>query len=149
TLLPSIPSFRSVFRFGDACHCRLHSGSVRWCRDISFRFSGPKIPHESSVLDIYAIAGPLAEPIGVRRMHSKECHRRDLYMRIDGDEPVDSVFFDDPDFTLICRTDLLGSEPFINTAAYLGRLYREQGDRFVGGLRGAFAIVLYDHNQRT
>jgi asparagine synthase (glutamine-hydrolysing) len=101
------------------------------------------------VLDIYAIAGPLAEPVGAKRTHFKECHRRDLYMRIDGDEAVDAFFFDDPDFTLICRADLLGSEPLINTAAYLGRLYREQGDRFVVGLRGAFAVILYDHNQRT
>ena len=99
--------------------------------------------------DLYAVMGPLAEPIGAKRTHFKECHRRDLYVRIDGDEPVDSLFFDDPDFTLICRADLLGSEPFINTAAHLGRLYREQGDRFVCGLRGAFAIILYDHNQGT
>src|ERR1041385_5638802 len=101
--------------------------------------------------DLYAITGPGAEVPGSanRRKHFKECRRRDLYMRVEGDGPVDPHFFDSVEFTLICRGDWVGCEMPGNVAAHLGRLYRDKGDSFVRGLRGSFAIVLYDHNQRT
>src|SRR5215813_10369338 len=103
------------------------------------------------MLDLCAITGPAFEsPIYTHhRKHSKEFCRHNVYMRIDGDQPVNPFFFDDPDWTLICRADLFEPRSFINVAAYLGGLYRDQGDRFVCGLHGTFAIILYDHNQRT
>jgi asparagine synthase (glutamine-hydrolysing) len=103
------------------------------------------------MLDIYAITGRATEvPVLMnRRKHQRECRRRGIYMRIEGDGPVESLFCDYPDLTLICRADLLASCSSTNVAAYLVRLYREQGDLFVSGLRGTFAIVLYDHNHKT
>jgi asparagine synthase (glutamine-hydrolysing) len=72
-----------------------------------------------------------------------------MFMSIVGNEPVDSLFSDDPEVTLICRADLLLPERVPNIAAQLVRLYRESGDRFVASLRGTFAIILYDHIHRT
>jgi len=100
--------------------------------------------------NLYAVTGRAAEFAvdGDCRKNYRECRRRNVYMRIDGDEPVESFFFDDSDYSLICRADLLESES-INVAAYLCRLYREKGDRFVNDLRGTFAVILYDHKERA
>src|SRR5262245_33851886 len=83
------------------------------------------------------------------RKHYKECRRRDVYMRIEGDRAVESFLFNDPELTLICRADLLGAPSSEPPASCLARLYRERGDRFVNALRGTFAIILYDHSHRV
>ena len=103
------------------------------------------------MLDICAVTGRAADApfLKNRRQYHRECRRRGVYLRIEGDKPVDMLFFDDPDLTLICRADLIAPSPMSNVAAYLGRLYREQGDAFVSGLQGSFAIVLYEHSRRT
>src|SRR5262249_32367813 len=95
--------------------------------------------------------GPTAEPWFQTGHFTQyqECRRREIYMRIEGDQEVNSFFFDDPGLTLICSTDLLGSSSLKHVASHLAGLYRTQGDGFVCGLRGTFAIVLYDHDQRT
>lgn len=101
--------------------------------------------------DLFAITGRASETT-VRlhgRKNYRECKRRNVYMRIDGDQTVDSLFYDDPELTLICRSDLLSSERYIDVAAYLAGLYRQQGDRFARELRGTFAIVLFDHRHQT
>ena len=86
---------------------------------------------------------------GTPRPHHAECHRRNVSMRVEGDELVGSFLFDDPELTLVCRVDLLAQKPATSVAAHLAGLYRQYGDAFINRLRGTFAIVLYDHNQRT
>src|SRR5262249_34330286 len=54
----------------------------------------------------------------------------------------------DPGLTLACRADLLVNKSDTNVAEYVARQYREQGDSFVSRLRGTFAIILYDHENR-
>jgi asparagine synthase (glutamine-hydrolysing) len=104
------------------------------------------------MLDLCAITGDLKiiSPSNTRK-HSKECRRSDVYMRVEGDVPVDSFLYADPDVTLICRADLLdpASQSTMNVASHLCGLYREQGDGFVNTLSGTFAIILYDHRHRT
>src|SRR5262245_66237890 len=103
------------------------------------------------MLDLCAITG-LAAQSRVRanpRKHYKECRRDGVYMRIEGDRPVSAFFLDATEWTLICCASLHCPESHSNVAAYLGGLYRERGDGFACGLRGTFAIILYDHNQRT
>jgi asparagine synthase (glutamine-hydrolysing) len=103
------------------------------------------------MLDLCAITGRASEaPFSTDpRKHARQWRRRELFMSIEGDQPLDSLFLDDPELTLICRADLLEPESGPNVAAYLGRLYRAQGDKFVAAIRGTFAIVLYDHERRT
>src|SRR5215472_12675814 len=103
------------------------------------------------MLDLCAITDPKSEaPVwGNHRKYYRRCRHRDIFMSVEGDQPVDSLFFDDPELTLICRADLLTSDPVPKVAAHLGRLYRDHGDEFVCSLRGTFAIILYDHNHRT
>jgi asparagine synthase (glutamine-hydrolysing) len=103
------------------------------------------------MLDLFAITGRAAEsPVRTHhRKYYKECRRRDVYMRIEGDEPVNTFFLDAPEWSLICCADLLEPDSVTNVAAHLGGLYCAQGDQFVCGLHGTFAIILYDHNQRT
>ncbi len=102
------------------------------------------------MLDLYATTGRATEfGDASRPVFYKECRRPNVYMRIEGDLPVDSFFFDDPELTLVCRADLLALETPSNLAAHLANLYRQKEDGFVRGLRGTFAIVLYDHNQRA
>ena len=62
---------------------------------------------------------------------------------------MSSFFWDDPDLTLIFRGDLLESGSWPNIAVHLAELYRAQKDRFVSGLRGSFAIIVYDHNDHA
>lgn len=111
----------------------------RWATDAARAF-----------MDLFAITGPASETtVGANlRKHSSECRQRNVYMRIESDRPVSSFHFYDPQLALICHADLLGSPPTVNLAAHLAKLYREQGVRFVCGLRGTFAIILYDHAQR-
>src|SRR5262245_33203979 len=103
------------------------------------------------MLDLCAITGRAAEfPVGSnQRKYYIEFWRRDVFMQVNSDQPVNAFFFDGPDCTLICRADLLEPDSCINIAAYLAGLYRIEGDRFVSGLHGTFAIILYDHTQRT
>src|SRR5262245_54672087 len=110
------------------------------------------------MLELCAIAGPAADargrlqlevPGGVSRGQYHECRRRDVYLFIQGDQPLDQFWFEDPEITVICRADLLSSAPAVHVAAAVARMYREKGDRFVCELRGAFGIILYDHNSRT
>src|SRR5262249_39526411 len=60
---------------------------------------------------------------------------------------------DSPKFSLICRADLLNGESPISgqvnggAAGYLAELYHQHGDSFVNSVRGAFAIVIYDHDK--
>jgi asparagine synthase (glutamine-hydrolysing) len=105
----------------------------------------------SFMLNFIAITGHADEvPVWpTHRRYHHECRRRDVFMWIEGDQPVNRAYFEDPELTLICSADLLESHAFSNVAAYLAKLYRERGDQFVTGLRGTFAVVLYDHNQRT
>jgi len=102
-------------------------------------------------MDLLTLTGSAAEsPTAPSRgKHVKECRRRNVYMRVEGDRPVAPFFFDDSGLTLVCRTDLLSQQGVHHVAEHLARLYRKQGDGFVSELRGAFAIVLYDHVQRT
>src|SRR5262245_47981118 len=78
--------------------------------------------------------------------YRKECTRADAHLAVVGDRPVDSLFFDSPEVTLICRADLLTQ---YSSAAELARLYLQQGDDFVTRLRGTFAIVLYDYKSKA
>ena len=98
-----------------------------------------------------AITGRVAEvPVSVNhRKYSKECRRGSVRMWIDGDSPVDCLVFDDPGLTLVCCVDLFKLDSSTSTAAYLAASYREKGDDFVPGLRGTFAIILYDHTCNT
>jgi asparagine synthase (glutamine-hydrolysing) len=102
------------------------------------------------MLDLFAIVGPAAAgPIRTtRRSHVRQTQLGQVYLSVEGDTFIDPLFFEDSQVTLVCRTDLLSSTPVANTAAHLVRLYREQGDSFASGLRGSFAIILYDHKQR-
>jgi asparagine synthase (glutamine-hydrolysing) len=78
-----------------------------------------------------------------------------LSMSVSGDEPIESFVYDSPDFSIICRTDLLirdsllGAEANSHPARYVAQLYERQGDSYVRGLRGAFAIILYDKKLRV
>ena len=98
-----------------------------------------------------AITGPRSEaPVSWNHpKYFRECRRHNVRMWIDGNGPVECLVFDDPELTLVCCGDLFGLEPSANIAAYLARSYREKGDGFVAGLRGTFAIVLYDHSCHT
>jgi len=108
------------------------------------------------MFELYAIAGGGVEqrrfsPQRTPANHPKhrECSHRNLYMRIEGDEPVSDFIFENSEVTVICRTDLLISPKPVNTAAYIAKRYQEHGDAFVPALRGSFAIILYDHQTDT
>src|SRR5436305_5847631 len=102
------------------------------------------------MFDLLAITGRAAEVSGPsRRQFYAECRRPNMYMSVEADQPVDSFFFDNAELTLVCRADLLVSEKSFNVAAHLANLYEQKGDGFVRDLRGTFAILLYDHRQRT
>lgn len=90
-------------------------------------------------------------PVEIRAIHHKECRRDNVHMAVTDDRPVDSLFFDSPEFSLICRADLLGvdSQSRVSPGVHLARLYKQQGDTFVRGLRGTFAIIVYDHGTGT
>src|SRR4051812_18114499 len=99
------------------------------------------------MLDLFAIIGGAADAPTrtTRRKHARQSCLRQVIMSVEGDEPVDHLFFEDSELTLICRTDLLSSTAGAdsathNSAAQLARLYRGQGDKFVSELRGCFAI---------
>jgi asparagine synthase (glutamine-hydrolysing) len=87
----------------------------------------------------------------IRAVYQKEAQLGTLYMAVTGDHSVDSFFFKCPEFSLICRADLLGldSPARASTALRLGSLYRQHGDSFICGLSGTFAIIVYDNNTRT
>src|SRR4051794_24628724 len=103
------------------------------------------------MIDLCAIAGLNADvPVStIHRKHTRHSRRGEMFMSIEADQLVDSLFFDDPELTLICRADLLAPERASNVAAHLARLYRETGDKFVSALRGTFAVILFDHKSRT
>jgi asparagine synthase (glutamine-hydrolysing) len=61
---------------------------------------------------------------------------------------MDASLHDTGNVTIVCRTDLIAPSRD-NTASQIAEMYRQQGDRFVLGLRGSFAIILYDHAQNA
>jgi len=78
-----------------------------------------------------------------------------LSMTVSGDEPIKRFVYDSPDFSIICRADLLtldsvpDAEANSHPAHYVAQLYERQGDSFVRDLRGTFAIILYDKKLRA
>src|SRR5262245_57091114 len=78
----------------------------------------------------------------------KEFRRDDLCMLVKYDRPIDAIFFDGPEFSLICRADLLRSDS-ASPAECLAQLYAAQGDSFAVKLRGTSAIIVYDYRTRT
>src|SRR4030095_6004689 len=102
------------------------------------------------MIDLYARIGTDAaeNELPAIGRYFRQRRRDDVAMLVGGDEPVDSMFFDDPQFTLICRTDLL--IPTRNaSASYLAKLYASIGDDFVSRLHGTFAVIIHDHKART
>src|SRR5215467_10670688 len=102
--------------------------------------------------DLYAITGRVSTPAVnriMRHKHSRQCRRTGLFISIGDDKPVDAMFFDDQELTLICSADLHAFSCVGDIATCLAQLYRQQGDGFVCDLRGSFAILLYDHRSQT
>src|SRR5712692_7410269 len=71
-----------------------------------------------------------------------------MNMNITGGGPIESLSYDDPDISLICRADLL-IDGECAAAPMIARLYEQYGDSFVKNLRGTFAIILYDHKLKA
>ena len=82
---------------------------------------------------------------------SQECVRGPIHLLVEGNQNVDSLIYDSSEVSLICWVDLLGagSNERAFPAAYLASLYKRNGDDFARGLRGTFAIILYDHLSLT
>jgi len=80
--------------------------------------------------------------------YHKSWTRGSLAMRVEGDQPVEACIFDSPELSLICRADLLESGNAA-PAARIAELYLRHGDHFAIGLRGTFAVILFDHERRT
>ena len=92
-------------------------------------------PHliDTGMMNLCAITGHAAEAAALDNpgKHIRQSRRGDMFMSIQADQPVDSLFFEDPEVTLICRADLLAPERVTNVAGHLARLYRQEGDQFV------------------
>lgn len=78
----------------------------------------------------------------------RQLRRGAVSLAVYGDEAVDSQVFECPEFSLICRTDLLEAKA-VSPAEHIANLYRTQGDSFAAGLRGSFAILLHDYRTNT
>jgi asparagine synthase (glutamine-hydrolysing) len=92
--------------------------------------------------------------VAAPKKYARELRRGGVYMLAQGDQAVDGFTFDNAAVSLICYADLLQSDSALRSnkssvAAYLADQYLQQGDAFVAGLRGSFAIVLYDHTNRV
>jgi asparagine synthase (glutamine-hydrolysing) len=96
--------------------------------------------------------------LGKRTKYYSECGRAismGLSMSLWGDEPTNQFVYDSPEVGLICRTDLLirdlpaRAEYTTYPARFLAGLYERQGDSFVTGLKGTFAIIVYDKKLRA
>src|SRR3989454_7852286 len=103
-------------------------------------------------------AGRRTLPFGKKSNYYSECGRAvsmGLSMTVSGDEPIKRFVYDSPDFSIICRADLLtldsvpDAEANSHPAHYVAQLYERQGDSFVRDLRGTFAIILYDKKLRA
>src|SRR5262245_30688080 len=90
-------------------------------------------------------------PLQAGPTQRRECRRGHVYMVVSADRVVDTLFFNSDELSLICRADLLSIDPYsnISTASELAKLYLNHGDTFVTGLRGTFAVILYDHRSNT
>jgi asparagine synthase (glutamine-hydrolysing) len=90
----------------------------------------------------------------VLRPHLKQrmtCRPGHALMLLQGDRPLRPFVFEGARVTVICRADLVkadlkASEVEVTfPALHIARMYEREGDQFVAGLRGTFAIILYDH----
>jgi asparagine synthase (glutamine-hydrolysing) len=95
---------------------------------------------------------------GAQPKYYKECGRgvsMGISMSVSGDEPLERYVYDTPEVSLICRADLLGcdSQAQMDSNTHIARslveLYERVGDSLANGLRGSFAIILYDKKLRV
>jgi len=83
--------------------------------------------------------------------HHMSCRRGNTLLFLQGDQPLKPFYFEGPRTTVICCADLIKADgvrsdiDLSSPAQHIARLYEQEGDRFVVGLRGSFAIILYDH----
>ena len=86
--------------------------------------------------------------------HSWHLQRRNHFLMIQGDRPLEPFVYDSPRLTLVCYSDLLGSgdcsdysEANLAPAGYLAREYERKGEPAFRDLHGWFGVLLYDHQE--
>jgi hypothetical protein len=118
---------------------------------VTYSDVGAAIRHERD-----AAGRPMA--FGTLPNYYKECGRSvsmGISLAAAGDEPVEQFVYDSPEISLICRTDVLFTDSQVqedfNTdpARSLAERYKRFGDSLANGLRGTFAIILYEKKQRV
>src|SRR5262245_30115020 len=83
--------------------------------------------------------------------HHMSCRRGNTLLFLQGDQPLKPFYFEGPRATVICCADLIktggvrSDVDLSSPAQHIARLYEQEGDKFVVGLRGSFAIILCDH----
>jgi asparagine synthase (glutamine-hydrolysing) len=94
---------------------------------------------------------------GSESKHSASWHSGGCFLHIASEKSVEDLVHWGRQLSLICDCDLLAADEIDavvesappSTAALLAALYARHGDDFVQHLHGAFAIVLYDHQQEV
>lgn len=113
-------------------------------------YSDPQRP--LSITDTQGWSERLASP---RFPHSSAIQEGNAVLHVCGDESIDSNIYSAADVSLVCDADLLNAEtvktnePSGGIAAMLAALYRQRGDDFVLDLEGTFAIIVFDHREKS